>query len=273
MARQLLAARLIGALLFGGTFGVSSAQGSGGPIAGDREAGTVRVNPGGTAPNGNARWNYDPGTGTVSFGLTQSGDGASSGSNSGGTATGPPVACVPTGVVVDGEVHLPTLKIATNPRRQGIVGLPSWFWSDGYSGRELRGQTVSGHYTDCVTETDADGNTHLVPRVVSVILNVDFWPVRWVWSFGDSKTQAGTCGQLSDPSDCPTDALGREDRPAVTNVYQSSSANFPDGYPVDLSVTFAGRIGSPDHWAPLGPFEQHADLDFPVREVQSVLVP
>ena len=273
---RILTGRLSVALLLAVSASSTHAQQStgGGPIGGDSSAGTVRVNPGGNAPNGNASWSWDPGTGTVSFGMRESGDsgGGNTHDGGGGTGTGGPAPCVRTGVIITGEVHLPKLEIATSPEAEGIVGLPSWFWSDAYTGNQLRGQSVSGYYVDCVPRTDPNGITYFVPQRINLTLSVDFWPVHWAWDFGDRHLQAGDCGDRTDPDNCPPAALGRENSPSVSNVYQSSSAAFPNGYPVDLSVTFAGRIGSPDHWTPLGPFVQQVQRDLPVREVQSVLV-
>jgi hypothetical protein len=286
MSRRLLAsavaALLIAQAVSSPAHGQSHAPG--GPIAGDGSTQNVRVNPGGTAPNGTVAVTYDPRSdtgvgpamgGTIQIGTAQGGNG-SGGNGGGGGGAGGPVGCVPTGVIVTGTIELPGFGIATSPPREGVVGLPSWFWSDNYAGAQVPRRTVSGYYIECVPEQVPGapfGVTQLVSHVVSLILYVDLWPTHYEWRFGDGHRESGTCAaNVSNPVNCTPDALGRENNAQIQNVYENSSARFADGYPVELSVTFEGRIGSPGHWTPFGPFDQQASMNYPVREIQSVLV-
>lgn len=266
-----LAAAPAAAQSFGGDQGSSSRHVSVSPGNGPTSSVTVTYNPSDTQGVGPAA------PGTIRFGGRASGQGGNADDDAdattgGGTGAG----CVPTGVRVTGTVHLPGFGIQTSPPSQGVVGVPTWLWSDRYAGGQIPSQTVSGYYIDCPrvpVPGATDGSTEVVTRRHDLTLQVDVWPVGYVWDFGDGSRNAGTCAAANTPGSCAQQALGVANASEVNNVYLSSSADHPDGYSIALTVTFGARIGINGAWTFLGTFDQQASLNYPVREIQTVLVP
>jgi len=212
--------------------------------------------------------------GSIDLGHTNGTSNGSSGAGgTGGTGAGPVVpTCIDSGVIVDGTVPLPGLSIATDPPVQkAVVGVPTWFWTEPYSGGVFPPQPIHAFYFHCNRWTDADGNLHADQEVITVPLNVTVWAAHVRWDWGDNTHASEDCGPPDEPSACGGLALGRKDQADLKKMYEDSSARRPDGYDVALTVGFQARLGGPGGPV-LGPYWQGAHLDLPVREVQSIFV-
>ncbi|MCC6387451.1 MAG: hypothetical protein IT302_08720 [Dehalococcoidia bacterium] len=147
----------------------------------------------------------------------------------------------PIAVVLELLNHLPIPHIAieANPST-GLVALPSWFWIDGYDG------TVIG-------SSDSLGG---------ITVDVEVEPLHYRWSFGDGTTTETT-------------SLGQRypDESDIQHVYEQSSLVAGGAYTVTVEVAFAVQYRvNGGVWASLDPITRSFSNDYPVQQLQSVLV-
>ena len=136
------------------------------------------------------------------------------------------------------RIPIPTVTIEVNPD-QGLVGVDSWFWIDGYDGQPI------------------SESTNAFGRRIEVEAQVQ----RYEWRFGDGRTVM-------------SDSPGRPypDRSDVRHVYERSSLGHEDGYPVEVGFVFAVRYRVDDGgWLELPGIERVADASYLVRESQAVI--
>jgi len=161
-----------------------------------------------------------------------------------------------------GHVPLPNVRIRTNPAL-GLVAMPGWFWVEGYDGAPFgTSRTVS-----IPPEVGPEVPFDVVPaddsrrQGSSFTVEVRVWPSRYEWRFGDGATLA-------------TESLGKP-YPAESDIqhtYEYSSLQFPNGFPVWLTIEFAAEFrvnGGPTQGLP--PIRQTYETAYRVREVQPVL--
>jgi hypothetical protein len=132
------------------------------------------------------------------------------------------------------RLPMPSGGIGANPARS-LVGLPTWFWYEGYDGRPL---------TKTVT-------------AFGVTVQVQATPTRYRWDFGDGS--AMTSSSLGRPYPA---------RSAITHTYQTARA----GVRVRCVFEFALRWrtgGGP--WAPLPALSRTATATLEVAESQTVI--
>lgn len=134
-------------------------------------------------------------------------------------------------------VPVPTPTIVTAPPTEAITGLPTWFWTSGYTGEPITASlSALGH-----------------PVEVRMTAGTA------TWHFGDGTTSTGT--------------LGQADTATVSHTYTTrSTADDPDGahrLQVTLDLHPAYRVdGGP--WQDLDPITVDATRDLVVREIQAV---
>ena len=147
------------------------------------------------------------------------------------------------------HVPLPNVQVEANPG-MGLVGLPSWFWVQGYTGQPFgASQTVT------------------IPPAVpgaqptSFTVSVRIWGDKYEWNFGDGSP--GLTGSLGKAYPQESD---------VRHLYQFSSFTLPNGFPIQLTVQFAAQYqvngGVPQG---LPPIEHSYRTNLPVQQVQTTL--
>lgn len=165
------------------------------------------------------------------------------GANPGGSA---PVAAVnPRDVAMEmvRQIPLPEVQVQMNPTL-GLVGMPGWFWAEGYDGQPL-----------------ADAATISLPGGNAFTVAVRLQPQSYEWDFGDGTSLM-------------TESLGNAYPEAsdVQHTYEYSSSDFPDGFPVRVTAEFLAEY-SVDGGAfqALPPLHRTYENRFRVQEVQPVL--
>ncbi|NJD66813.1 MAG: hypothetical protein FIB00_16500 [Chloroflexi bacterium] len=137
------------------------------------------------------------------------------------------------------HLPIPDIAIEANPST-GLVALPSWFWVDGYDG-------------SAISSSDA---------LSGVEVDVEIQPLSYRWSFGDGTT-------------AETTSLGQRypDESDIQHVYEQSSLAAGGAYTITVEVTFAAqyRING-GAWEALGPITRSFSNDYPVQQLQSVIV-
>lgn len=137
------------------------------------------------------------------------------------------------------HLPIPDIAIDANPAT-GLVALPSWFWLDGYDGSPI-------------SSSDA---------LPGVAVDVEVEPLVYRWSFGDGTTE-------------DTASLGQR-FPAesdIRHVYEQSSLAAGGAYVVTVEVTFSARYRvNGGAWEALEPITRSFSNDYPVQQLQSVLV-
>jgi hypothetical protein len=192
----------------------------------------------------------------------------------------------------------PDLRIGMNPQL-GMVAVPTWFWVDGYDGRDLsRSRTVVESHEEChlAVERDAAGGAVLAadgrpnlhrqcePRTTTFTIEVRMWPNHFVWDFGDQHSQAVPCKQ---PTDC-RDGLGQ----TFSDMRHPSSIRHPyvwtslgktgvngdvDAYRISVGITFSAAFRVGVNGGSLGDWESLPERDLAwsashqVQEAQAVL--
>jgi hypothetical protein len=147
----------------------------------------------------------------------------------------------PVAIALELRNHLPIPEIAieANPST-GLVALPSWFWIDGYDGSPI-------------SSSDA---------LSGVEVDVEIEPLSYRWSFGDGTT-------------AETTSLGQR-YPAESDIqhtYEQSSLNAGGAYAITVEVTFAVKYRvNGGAWEALDPITRSFSSDYPVQQLQSVLV-
>ncbi len=137
------------------------------------------------------------------------------------------------------HLPIPDIAIEANPSI-GLVALPSWFWIDGYDG-------------SAISSSDS---------LSGVTVDVEVEPLLYRWSFGDGTT-------------AETISLGQR-YPAesdIRHVYEQSSLAAGGAYAIAVEVTFAARYRvDGGAWVALDPITRSFSNDYPVQQLQSVLV-
>ena len=133
-------------------------------------------------------------------------------------------------------VPLPSVEIGLNPG-DGMVAIPTWLWVEGY-----RGGLVEGSRT-----------------LDEVRVDVQIWPLRYRWQFGDGASRVTSSPGLAYPQ--PS---------TVQHVYESSP---PSGsVQVDLTIDFGARYRVNDGiWQSLDPAQRSYTREHRVQELQAVL--
>jgi len=136
------------------------------------------------------------------------------------------------------EIPIPRASVKVNPS-QGLVGVESWYWMEGYDGAPI------------AHSTDAFG------RLVEVQARV----TRYDWSFGDGASVSSATGGHAYPA-----------RSEVRHVYERSSLGHAGGYAVDVRFSFAVRYRvAGGAWSDLPGITRQAHAGYPVRESQAVI--
>lgn len=137
------------------------------------------------------------------------------------------------------HLPIPDIAIEANPST-GLVALPSWFWLDGYDGAPI-------------SSSDA---------LPGVAVDVEVEPLVYRWSFGDGTTAETTSLGQRYPAESD-----------IRHVYEQSSLAAGGAYTVTVEVTFAARYRVNDGaWEALEPITRSFSNDYPVQQLQSVLV-
>jgi len=137
------------------------------------------------------------------------------------------------------HLPIPDIAIEANPSI-GLVALPSWFWVDGYDGTAISS-------SDSLSGVEVD---------------VEIQPLRYRWSFGDGTT-------------AETTSLGQRypDESDIQHVYEQSSLAAGGAYTVTIEVTFTAQYRvNGGTWEALDPITRSFSNDYPVQQLQSVLV-
>jgi hypothetical protein len=132
------------------------------------------------------------------------------------------------------QLPVPSGRVNANPTRS-LVGLPTFYWFEGYDGRPL------------TKTTSAFG----------VTVQVQATPTAFRWDFGDGATMTSS-------------DLGRAfpQRSTITHTYQAARP----GVTVACSFEFAVRWRVPGGpWAPLAPLSRTATATLEVAESQTVI--
>jgi hypothetical protein len=132
------------------------------------------------------------------------------------------------------QLPLPAGQLRANPTR-ALVGLPTWYWFQGYNGRPLT-KTVSAF---------------------GVTVQVQATPTRFRWDFGDGATM--TSSNLGRPFPQPS---------TITHTYQAARDQVRVACTFDFTVRW--RVpGGP--WTPLPPLSRTATAALEVAQSQTVV--
>jgi hypothetical protein len=132
------------------------------------------------------------------------------------------------------RLPLPAGQLRANPTR-ALVGLPTWYWYQGYDGRPLT-KTISA---------------------LGVTVQVQATPTAFRWDFGDGATMTSS-------------DLGRPfpQRSTITHTYQTAR----DHVTVLCTFEFEVRWRTPGGpWTPLPPLSRTATATLEVAESQTVV--
>lgn len=161
-----------------------------------------------------------------------------------------------------GHVPLPNIQVRANPAL-GLVNLAGWFWVEGYDGRPFgieRHVTVPAEVGDDVPATDVPLDDPR-RRPTHFTVEVKIWPSQYEWDFGDGQRLA-------------THSLGKP-HPAESDIqhtYEHSSLGLPNGFPVQLTVTFKAEYRVNGGAAEALPsFQQTYEYGYRVQEMQAIL--
>jgi hypothetical protein len=132
------------------------------------------------------------------------------------------------------RLPLPAGQLRANPTH-ALVGLPTWYWFEGYDGRPLT-KTVSAF---------------------GVTVQVQATPTRFRWDFGDGATMTST--DLGRPFPQPS---------TITHTYQAARPNLTVACTFEFGVRW--RVpGGP--WTPLPPISRTATAALEVAQSQTVV--
>ena len=160
------------------------------------------------------------------------------------------------------DVPLPSARVRMNPDL-GLVAVPTWFWVEGYDGREFgvsRRINIPAEIGDDVPFDEVPrGDPRR--RATAMIISVTVRPSSYEWSFGDNTRLV-------------TRSLGRPYPQAsdVKHTYEFSSFRSPSGFTVRLTIEFAAeyRINGGAVQA-LPPIRRSYESSYRVQEIQPVL--
>jgi len=132
------------------------------------------------------------------------------------------------------RLPVPAGRLRVNPTR-ALVGLPTWYWYQGYDGRPLT-KTISA---------------------LGVTVQVQAIPTAFRWDFGDGATM--TSADLGRPF---------PQRSTIIHSYQAAR----DQVTVRCTFDFAVRWRVPGGpWVPMAPISRSATATFEVAQSQSVV--
>jgi hypothetical protein len=160
------------------------------------------------------------------------------------------------------DVPVPSVKVRMNPDL-GLVAVPTWFWVEGYDGREFgvsRRINIPAEIGDDVPVDDVPRDDPR-RRPTSVAIVVTLRPSRYEWSFGDGTTVVSR--SLGKPYPQASD---------VKHTYEHSSLRSPGGFAVGLTIEFAAeyRVNGGAAQA-LPPIRRTYESSYRVQEIQPVL--
>jgi hypothetical protein len=165
------------------------------------------------------------------------------GTNPGGQSPAPTVDPRDVAIEMVRQIPLPEVQVQMNPAL-GLVGMPGWFWAEGYDGHPL---------SDAVTVSVPGGNAFTVA--------VRLRPQNYEWDFGDGTSLV-------------TESFGKAypDVSDVQHTYEYSSLDFPDGFPVRVTTEFLAEFSVDGGvFQPLPLIRRTYENRFRVQEVQPVL--
>jgi hypothetical protein len=204
------------------------------------------------------------------------GESSSGGSGAPGIGTGAVgIVCLSSPVRFREYIPLPSLVIKSMPP-EGVVGQTTYFWtrSNTFDGTRFNEQ-VAGEYTERRPLYNEDGDVIACDeRVVPITITVSYWPVGYLWTFGDQATFTDAdCKKTKRPSDCKTGLAG-EETAGIPHVYEISSLKHGDqGYRVTLTVNFAVGISFGGRFMMVpGSVTQTQVRDLDVNQIQAVLI-
>jgi hypothetical protein len=173
---------------------------------------------------------------------------------------------------VEGEIHLPDIKVGMNPRL-GMVAVPTWFWvqPETYTGQDL---TASDNLVvtrqECTRDEERDASGAVTGTTESCHSVDDVYHVEvrlsrptYVWDFGDGTVRLGTLG------------IAYPNVSDVAHAYNDTSLHAPGGYPVDLRVIWTAGYhvsGAAQLQGTLADaVHEYGPFPHPVQEAQAVL--
>jgi len=143
----------------------------------------------------------------------------------------------------------------------------SWFWVAGYDGHPItHSKTQHASHTECRL---VDGVSECRTIDDSVTVNVRLTPTTYTWNFGDSRG-----GSIQ--SYAPDEGLGRPySSPAHASPvqwnYQFDSRDFTSGFPIKLTITFAGVFqANGGGWESLPSINDDWTAGLVMRQVQTL---
>ncbi|MCX6024216.1 MAG: PKD domain-containing protein [Chloroflexi bacterium] len=152
------------------------------------------------------------------------------------------------------HLPMPPIQIRTNPAL-GLVAMPGWYWVEGYDGAPF------GMARTVVIPAPPAPPGAPPAKDITFTVEVRVHPTSYAWDFGDGD---GVVSQ----------SLGKR-YPAESNVqhtYEYTSLQFPNGFPVRLTIEFAAEFrvdGGPAQALPT--IRREFATGYRVPEVQSVL--
>jgi hypothetical protein len=199
---------------------------------------------------------------------------------------------------MEAELSPPGLHIGMNPQL-GMVAVPTWFWVEGYEGQNIaKTRTLIEAHEECrfvVVPDDrgrpvlaADGRPQLrrqcEPRTTTFTIDVQLWPSRYAWDFGDQHGQEVSCIVASTCQDGLGQAFVDSRHPSTirhpyvwTSLGRTGVNGDPDAYRISLGITFSASFrvrvngGSPTPWQNLPDRELSWAASHQVQEAQAIL--
>jgi hypothetical protein len=170
-------------------------------------------------------------------------------------------------VSAEHEAPPPPVSLKSNPD-PGVVAIPSWFWVAGYDGASItHSKTQHASHTECRLLAGVP-NCRTVDD--SVTVNVRLTPTKYTWNFGDGRT-----GSVQ--SYTPDTGLGRAYTDAthaspVQWSYEFDSRDFAGGFPIELTIAFAGAFqANGGSWQSLPAIEDNWTAGLVMRQVQTLI--
>jgi hypothetical protein len=168
----------------------------------------------------------------------------------------------------ESEAPAPPITLKANPD-PGVVAIPSWFWVQGYDGQVItHSKTQHASHTECQL---LNGVPDCRTVDDSVTVTVHLKPVSYTWDFGDGR--AGSRRTFS-----PSVGLGRPytdplHESPVNWSYEFDSRDFVSGFPVKLTISFAGSFEANGSGSqPLRPRDVTWTTGLVMRQVQTINV-
>jgi hypothetical protein len=171
-------------------------------------------------------------------------------------------------VNAESEAPAPPISLKANPD-PGVVAIASWFWVQGYDGQVItHSKTQHASHTECRL---LNGVPDCRTVDDSVTVTVHLKPVSYTWDFGDGR--AGSRRTFS-----PSVGLGRPytdplHESPVNWSYEFDSRDFVSGFPVKLTISFAGTFEANGSGSqPLRPRDVTWTTGLVMRQVQTINV-